>query len=422
MDARRNAILHRALALVQFGTLLCVGFAAQAAHAASYRTQHFLVTAPTADYAREVGDTAERLRRELAQQWLGRELPPWRDICPIEVMPIEGADGVTQFYFDRGQPYGWSMQVQGSRARVLDSVLPHEITHTIFATHFGRPLPRWADEGACTTTEDISERRKQEKLLVDFLRNNRGIPFNRMFEMTEYPADVLPLYAQGYSLARFLIAQKGRRTFINFVGDGLKTKQWGRAIASHYGYSDLSELQVQWNRWVAKGGQEQIAMQFGPASAQPAADAVAAAPAPAAPVAAGPVAPVTGPHFDALVSAQSGLTPLPGVAPPTAPAARPKVPATQPLTAQAAHQPGWYARRRDEHRQSHPHLMAERAAQPPDRAFIARPGASRPGASRSTAGASAANPTHVSRPQPPQPAQQVIVEWSRSDASAPVYR
>ena len=27
--------------------------------------------------------------------------------------------------------------------------------------------------------------------------------------MTEYPADILPLYSQGYSLARFLIDQKG---------------------------------------------------------------------------------------------------------------------------------------------------------------------------------------------------------------------
>ena len=408
MDARRIAKLRCALVQVQLGILLGAALAAGPAQAASYRTQFFLVTAPTADYAKEVGETAERLRRELAIQWLGRELPPWRDICPIEVMPIEGAGGVTQFYFDRGQPYGWSMQVQGSRARVLDSVLPHEITHTVFATHFGRPLPRWADEGACTTTEDVSERRKQEKLLMDFLRNKRGIPFNRMFEMTEYPADVLPLYAQGYSLARFLIAQKGRPTFINFVGEGLKTKQWGRMIAKHYGYADLSELQVQWNRWVAKGAQDQFAMQFGPASAQPAAAAIAAANTPAP---AGPVAPVTGPHFDALVPVPNGLTPLLGATPPPFPQARPgATPQSISTAAASPAQPGWYARRRDEHRQAHPHLMAERATQPPDRSFIARPNAS------------TAPPTNVGRPQPPQPAEQVIIEWSRSGAAAPVYR
>ena len=61
------------------------------------------------------------------------------------------------------------MHIQGSRERILDSVLPHEITHTIFATHFGRPLPRWADEGACTTVEHVSEKAKQDNFLIQFL-------------------------------------------------------------------------------------------------------------------------------------------------------------------------------------------------------------------------------------------------------------
>jgi hypothetical protein len=86
------------------------------------------------------------------------------------------------------------MKVQGSRERVLDSVVPHEVTHTVFATHFRQPLPRWADEGACTTVEHRSEIAKQERMLIDFLKTRRGIPFNAMFDMKDYPQDVLPLY------------------------------------------------------------------------------------------------------------------------------------------------------------------------------------------------------------------------------------
>ncbi len=70
---------------------------------------------------------------------------------------------------------------------MLDSVLPHEVTHTIFASHFRRPLPRWADEGACTTVEHPSERTKQQQMLIEFLHTNRGIPFHPMFAMKEYP-------------------------------------------------------------------------------------------------------------------------------------------------------------------------------------------------------------------------------------------
>ena len=106
---------------------------------ASYRTTNFIVNAPNETLAREIGDAAERYRADLAMEWLGRELPRWSQPCPItaHVGARMGAGGATSFMFDRSRPFGWSMTIQGSRERVLDSVLPHEVTHTIFATHFG---------------------------------------------------------------------------------------------------------------------------------------------------------------------------------------------------------------------------------------------------------------------------------------------
>ena len=227
--------------------------AAGSASAANVRSQHFLVSAPSQQQATEVCQAAEQYRKDLAIEWLGRELPPWREPCPITVVPAAGAGGVTTFMFDRGVPFGWTMMVQGPRERILDSVLPHEITHTIFATHFGRPLPRWADEGACTTVEHASERAKQDRLLVQFLHTDRGIPFNKMFAMKEYPQDMLPLYSQGYSLTRFLIQQGGKRKFMQYVGDGMTSGDWPAATRQHYGIGNLSELQLTWVEWVRAG-------------------------------------------------------------------------------------------------------------------------------------------------------------------------
>jgi hypothetical protein len=170
------------------------------------------------------------------------------------------------------------MSIQGSPERILDSVLPHEITHTIFATHFGRPLPRWADEGACTTVEHVSERQRQHSFLLQFLTTGRGIAFRRMFAMKEYPRDILPLYAQGYSLARYLIAQGGRRKFIQYLGDGMRSEDWAAATRRHYGFADLHDLQVSWNDWVRQGSRRSDAQTMlaartggkGPTSNQPA--------------------------------------------------------------------------------------------------------------------------------------------------------
>ena len=121
------------------------------------------------------------------------------------------------------------------------------------ATHFGRPLPRWADEGAATSVEHTSERTKQDKLLIQFLTTNRGIAFNQMFAMKEYPRDILPLYSQGYSLARYLIARGGKRKFVEYVGDGMQWNNWTAATQKHYGMQSLSELQVTWLDWVRQG-------------------------------------------------------------------------------------------------------------------------------------------------------------------------
>jgi hypothetical protein len=187
----------------------------------------------------------------------------------VKVGPNLGAGGATTFTFDRGEVFGWHMSIQGSAERVLDSVLPHEITHMIFASHFRRPLPRWADEGGATSVEHVSERDKQKAMLDQFLRSGRGIAFDKMFAMTEYPADVLPLYAEGYSTAEFLIQTGGRRKYIAFIDDGLKGGDWAGALQKNYNISNLRELQNTWLAWVKQGS---------PMKSQPAAPAAPSSP------------------------------------------------------------------------------------------------------------------------------------------------
>jgi hypothetical protein len=254
MEAR---FLGAARPLTAAAVVLVTLLASNHVRAAGYRTMNFVVSAPTPQLAKEIGDSAEQWRVSLAQEWLGETLPRWAQPCPIkaQVAPNLGAGGATSFVFDNGEVFDWKMNIQGSRERILDSVLPHEITHTIFATHFRQPLPRWADEGACTTVEHRSEVSKQERMLIDFLKSRpgRGIPFNDMFAMKEYPQDVLPLYAQGHSLSVYLIGQRGKREFMSFLADGMQDENWRRAVQAHYGYDHLLALQNSWLDWVKAG-------------------------------------------------------------------------------------------------------------------------------------------------------------------------
>jgi len=254
MDARiTRAVALTALLLVSMG--------------ARHRSANFIVETADPRLAVQFAEAAEKYRHDLAIEWLGQEMPNWSQPCPMTVMvgPNLGAGGATTFVFDRGEVFGWRMSIQGSAQRVLDSVLPHEITHMIFASHFRQPLPRWADEGGATTVENISERTKYQRMLDQFLRTGRGIAFSRMFAMTEYPSDVMPLYAQCYSLAEYLIQIGGRRKYIEFLDDGLKTNDWSGAVARNYGLNDLGQLQNTWLAWVKQGSPA-----IGPRDAQPA--------------------------------------------------------------------------------------------------------------------------------------------------------
>jgi hypothetical protein len=147
------------------------------------------------------------------------------------------------------------MYIQGSLERLLDSVVPHEVSHTIFATYFRRPLPRWADEGAATLVEHESERRRQQLLLDQIRSTNRRIPLKQLLAMKEYPRDmqnVLTLYAEGYSLADFLVEAGGRARFLSFLQHAHE-RGWDSAIKSHYELENVAALDSQWNDWIIAG-------------------------------------------------------------------------------------------------------------------------------------------------------------------------
>jgi hypothetical protein len=259
---------ERAKFALRAAGLLAALVGTTALQAATVSTQNFVVHAPTDEVARQVAETAEMCRRELAIVWLGKELPAWYRPCPIKVKVGQiGAGGATTFTFEGGEVFGWNMNVQGTLERILDSVIPHEVSHTIFASHFRRPLPRWADEGAATLVEHESERLRQTKLLNQVIRTSRRIPLQQLLEITEYPEDmqqVLTLYAEGYSLADFLVQQKGeqgRATYLAFLADAHENN-WSHAFREHYGYENIQDVERNWSTWIA-GGSEPLSPSAG---------------------------------------------------------------------------------------------------------------------------------------------------------------
>ena len=215
---------------------------------AQYRTTNFVVITPSPQVAQQVGQYAEKYRREKAIEWLGYEMPQWPQPCPLYVqINMEGPSGATSFHFGQGQVLSMKMEIQGPLDRLLASVLPHEVTHTVFAYYFRQPVPRWADEGGSVLSEDSIERDRHDKLVRSILNQGRQIPLRRLLSLKEYPREVMCLYAEGYSMSDYLVKRSDRRTFLAFVAQGMRAG-WDSAAQSFYGLSSVEALEEAWLR------------------------------------------------------------------------------------------------------------------------------------------------------------------------------
>ncbi len=242
-----------------FSAVALVLLAPAIAPAASYDTANFSTEAPTAELAKKFGDMAEFYRKEKALEWTGREMPPWPRRCPLQVQITQGsAGGATTFTFGQegGKPVVTSikMEIRGDAKQLLNSVLPHEVTHTVLANYFGRPVPRWADEGGSVLSENDEERFNHDVRCRELLNAGRGITLRTLFRMTEYPRDMIVLYAQGYSVCDFLVkrggnGREGRGKLLQFLANGMQgntIESWNAAANRVYGLESVDALEAAW--------------------------------------------------------------------------------------------------------------------------------------------------------------------------------
>jgi hypothetical protein len=213
---------------------------------ASYPTTNFIVHAPSAQIAQQFGQAAEYYRKEKALQWLGQEMPPWPQRCPLTVtVTLKPPGGATQFHFENGRILGQQMNIEGPLDRLLASVLPHEVTHTVFAHYFRCPVPRWADEGGAVLSEDDPERARHDQLCRQLLNAGRAMQLRTLLSLRDYPRDVMCLYAQGFSLADYLVKTSNRQTYLQFVGHGMR-HGWDSAVQTCYRLHSVEELEQAW--------------------------------------------------------------------------------------------------------------------------------------------------------------------------------
>ncbi len=251
MTLRRLLALASALVLASLPAAAAEG---DFDRSGAYVTTNFRVTAPSRDLAEKFGDMAEHYRREKAIEWLGETMPNWNQRCPLKVeIRMKDAGGATTFTFGgaggRSGVLSQSMHIYGEQKQLLESVLPHEVTHTVLAYHFGQAVPRWADEGGSVLSENENECFEHDIRCRQILNGGRGIKLRVLLTLKEYPRDMIVVYAQGYSICDYLInGHGGRAKFLKFVRTGMKNdnRNWEAAVRDVYGFESVDELEEKW--------------------------------------------------------------------------------------------------------------------------------------------------------------------------------
>lgn len=232
--------------------------------AATQRSQFRMRGGFSTEFMRLAEDEANRQRHVLAIDWLGGELPSWPTPAEIELVPADNhGGGATHLGFAYGRlVFPLTGRWEGTETALIRDVIPHEVFHLVMASHFQQPLPRWADEGAATVVERTGTTNSIHRdLLMRSLLDNSAYPTNELLRIQEYPTQpggqldmrrTMQLYAQGHSLAAFLVQHNGPEGFVAFLEDSLRLGV-NHSLAENYAIDSTDQLQQTWLSWVQAG-------------------------------------------------------------------------------------------------------------------------------------------------------------------------
>lgn len=216
--------------------------------AATARSVNFTVYAQDRQMASDLLAEVEKLRTEIAIEWLGEPLPPGVGRTIVHVRLTDDQDRANTLIHDPARRVSHVLWVTTSPDKVYSS-LAHEITHTVFATRFAQELPVWAHEGAASQRDDPRRRAWKESALREMGRSGRFVDLAALLGSRAIAHDDGEGYAVAASLTEFLTARGGNRKFLQFAVAG-RRDGWDAALRKHYRIANVRDLQLQWQRWL----------------------------------------------------------------------------------------------------------------------------------------------------------------------------
>ncbi|MCK5306641.1 MAG: hypothetical protein KAJ66_05845 [Candidatus Omnitrophica bacterium] len=236
-----------------------------------YASMNFSVRATTVGKARVIGEKSERYYKRLLKKLryggmlkkkcriyiysnheayiqslrsAGIKIPAWSGGCHLPRRHYE---------------FGYPVVCGFIEKRLLTEVLPHELTHAIFAEFvYGKriiekrlsPLPLWIDEGMAVYMQERSDYKQVVKQAVS---EGGYIRLKDLFILKRYPKDEAKLkyfYAQSPSLVDFLLNKYPGGKFMSLAKKSVFSAKSDEEILTSVYYGKITSISQMEKLWI----------------------------------------------------------------------------------------------------------------------------------------------------------------------------
>jgi hypothetical protein len=205
-------------------------------------------------YAEDVLRTAERLRRQIARDWLGEELPPRQGRTIVTVSFESDRDAGLTWAIDNPRRTYHSLYLATSPELALGATLTHEMVHVVLATRFPHPnrLPAWLEEGIASHYDDADRQQEREDQLDAFIQTDEWPRVADVFNARTIAPTDIQAYTVAASVTALLLSHDGRAQRIFAFGQHGNEHGWDTALRKYYDIAGVDELQSVWQCAVSR--------------------------------------------------------------------------------------------------------------------------------------------------------------------------
>jgi len=198
-------------------------------------------------FAKAVLERAEQLRKQIAIEWLGEELPPSIGQVLLNVDYSDKPDGGLTWAKDDPNRKFHALFLSTAPGQLPDGLLAHEMVHCILATRYPHPrrLPAWLEEGIASQYDDGQRQQIRQRIMSWFATTGQWPRLASVLNAKRVHSDDQETYTLAATVTELLLERGNKQKLLQF-GELAQQAGLDRALSQCYGIAGATELELLW--------------------------------------------------------------------------------------------------------------------------------------------------------------------------------